>query len=123
MKAQEIISVEETSPFDEFPELVDEGMLARERSHLLGLPPEILQHVLFHMDTGAFFTILFSCKIVFDAAYAKHVLLHHLGRMPGLRLGLRDLDSKALFALFRKRAAKGLYGAGVSYFSICLILD
>ena len=118
-KREELITVEDADPFNEFPEMMDiENVLAKERSLLLGLPAEILQHVLFHMDTGAFFIILLSCKIVFGAAHSKHVLLHHLSRMPGLRLGLQDQDSLALLGIFRKRAARGFYGAGVSSVSI-----
>lgn len=119
IKAEEVVTVEDASPFDEFPEMMDiDNVLAKERSMLLGLPAEILQHVLFHMDTGAFFIILLSCKIINGAAHAKHVLLHHLNRMPGLRLGLNDIDTSALFDLFRKRAARSLMGAGVSRFVI-----
>ena len=114
-KAPEDLTSGESSPFKEFPEFADlDNALARERSRLLGLPTELLQHVLLHTETGAFFTVLFTCKIVFYAAHAKHVLLHHINRMPGLRLGLKDLDTWSLFDLFRKRAAKGLYGADVS---------
>ena len=118
-KREEIITIEDANPFNEFPEMMDiDNVLAKERSMLLGLPAEILQHVLYHMDTGAFFIILLSCKIIFGAAHSKSVLLHHLSRMPGLRLGLQDQGSLELLGIFRKRAARGFYGAGVSPISI-----
>ena len=115
MKSPEDILVDEAAPLEEDIEMQDvDDVPAPGKSLLLNLPPEILQLVLFHADTGALLTSLTSCKKVFDAAKAKHVVLQHMNRMPGLRLGLVDLDSKTLFDTFRQRAAKSLYAAGVS---------
>lgn len=115
MKSPEVILVDESGPLEEDIEMPDvDDVPPPGRSLLLNLPPEILQLVLFHADTGALLTSLTSCKKVFDAAKAKHVVLQHMNRMPGLRLGLVDLDSKTLFDTFRQRAAKSLYAAGVS---------
>ena len=114
-KAQEVVTTNEIGPMEEDVEMQDAGdPKAVEKSPLLSLPVEMLQLILFHMDTGALFTSLFSCKKVLDAAQAKHVILRHLNRMPGLRLGLTDLDASTLFSLFRQHAAKDLYAAGVS---------
>ena len=111
MKTQVIIADESSSLED----VEIENVPPPGRSLLLDLPPEILQLVLFHADTGALLASLTCCKKVFDAAKAKHVVLQHMKRMPGLRLGLADLDSKTLFDSFRQRAARSLYAAGVSH--------
>lgn len=113
MKAEEVVIVNEAGPLEDI-EMKDVENLLPGKSLLLNLPPEILQLVLFHADTGALLTGLTCCKKIFDAAKAKHVVLQHMNRMPGLRLGLADLDSKTLFDTFRQRAAKSLYAAGVS---------
>ena len=125
MKSQEVVIVEESGPSEEDVEMEDvENVPPPGRSLLLNLPPEILQLVLFHADTGALLTSLTSCKKLFDAAKAKHVVLQHMNRMPGLRLGLVDLDSKTLFDTFRQRAAKSLYAAGVSAgFSLTMLFS
>ena len=118
MKAEDMVTVDESGPLEEDVEMQDvENVPPRGKSLLLNLPPEILQLVLFHADTGALLASLTTCKRVYDAAKAKHVVLQHMNRMPGLRLGLADLDSKTLFDTFRQRAAKGLYAAGVSVVS------
>ncbi|KAL8793390.1 MAG: hypothetical protein Q9195_003976 [Heterodermia aff. obscurata] len=110
MKSEEVVIVDDLGDV----EMQDiETLPPPGRNLLLNLPPEILQLVLFHADTGALLASLTSCKKVFDAAKAKHVVLQHMNRMPGLRLGLADLDSKTLFDTFRQRAAKSLYAAGV----------
>ena len=115
MKPDNVVVVDESGPLDEDVEMQDiEDVPPPAKSLLLNLPPEILQLVLFHADTGALLASITSCKKVFDAAKAKHVVLQHMNRMPGLRLGLADLDSKTLFDTFRQRAAKSLYAAGVS---------
>lgn len=115
MKGEQVVTVSEADASEEDTEMKDvETVPEPDSSLLLSLPAEVLQLVFFHADTGALFTSLLSCKTVFDAAQAKHVVLQHLNRMPGLRLGLQDLDTKLLFDTFRRRAAKGLYGAGVS---------
>lgn len=120
MKAQEVVIVNEAGPLEEDSEMKDApDVIETEKSLLLSLPAEVLQLVLFHADTGALLTSLTSCKTVFDAAQAKHVLLQHLNRMPGLRLGLNDLDTSTLFDIFRQRAAKGIYAAGVSNVIFC----
>lgn len=122
MKGEQVVIVNEADASDDDTEMQDvEAVPERVKSLLLSVPAEVLQLVLFHADTGALFTSLLSCKTIFDAAQAKHVVLQHLNRMPGLRLGLRDLDTKSLFDTFRRRAVKGLYGAGVSTMLFCLL--
>ena len=123
MKNQEVVVVDESSSLEEDVEMNDiEHVPPPGRSLLLDLPPEILQLVLFHADTGALLASLTSCQKVFGAAKAKHVVLQHMNRMPGLRLGLADLDGKTLFDTFRQRAAKSLYAAGVSAIFLCHIV-
>lgn len=81
---------------------------------LLNLPPEVLQIILWHMDPGTLFISLFTCKQIFDAAKAKNVLLHQIGSIPGLRLGLgENVRNPELLTEFRHRAAKTLLGVGV----------
>ena len=114
MKASEVFVVETENPFHEYPQMQDiDEILARERSPLLSLPAEVLQYVLFHTDAATYFTSLLSCRTVFEAAQPRRVVLRHLNRLPGLRLGLENLDSFRLFQLFRRRAAKSLCAAGV----------
>lgn len=100
-------------PFDEYPDMEDiDAKLAIERSRLLCLPVEVLQLVLLNMDAATYFTSLRICKTVFEAAHSRRVILHHLNRLPGLRLGLESLDNGELLTSFRRRAAKALCAAG-----------
>lgn len=102
-------------PFDGYPHSMEDldAILAIERSRLLSLPTELLQYILLGMDTATYFTSLLSCKTVFEAAQSRRVVLHHLNRLPGLRLGLETLDSLNLFESLRKRCAKSMVAAGV----------
>lgn len=112
MKTPEVSVMETDDP--ELPpadELFERGM--KEMSPLLRLPAEVLQNVLFYMDSATFFTCLLSCRTVYQAAQSRRVVKHHLNRLPGLRLGLENLDNLNLFESFRRRAAKSLCGAGV----------
>ena len=115
MKAPEVSIMETGDPFEEFPQKMEniDAILAIERSLFLSLPAEVLQHILFNMDPATYFTCLLSCKTVFEAAKSRRVVLHHLNRLLGLRLGLEHLDSLNLFESFRKRAAKSMVAAGV----------
>ena len=81
---------------------------------LLDLPPEVLQTILWHMDPGTLFISLFTCRRIFDAAKAKNVLLHQIGSIPGLRLGLgENVPTPELLTKFRLRAAESLLGVPV----------
>ncbi len=81
---------------------------------ILGLPSEILQLVLCHMDGQTFSIALLTCKAFWNAGRSKSVLLRHLGRMQGLREELDCLGTNDLFMIFRHRAAVGLLSAGVT---------
>lgn len=89
MKGAADVTVMETEdPFEEYPQMENiDAVLQRERSPLLSLPPEILQNILYHMDAATCFVSLLSCTTIYEAAQTKRVLLRHLNRMPGLRLG------------------------------------
>ncbi|SLM38582.1 F-box domain [Lasallia pustulata] len=81
---------------------------------LLDLPLEVLQTILWHMDPGTLFISLFTCKEIFNAAKAKKLLLHQIGSIPGLRLGLgENVPTPELLTEFRLRAAANLLGVGV----------
>jgi hypothetical protein len=115
MKAPEVSASETEHPFEEYPQKMQniDAILAIERSFLLSLPAEVLQHILLHMDYATYFTCLLSCKTIFEAAKSRRIVLHHLGRMLGLRLGFKNLESVNLFESFRRRAAKSIVAAGV----------
>ena len=115
MKTPEAIVMETDNPVGETSQ-EDKGadeLPAEEESPLLSLPSEILQYILVNMDSATYFISLLSCRTVYEAAQSRRVVLHHLNRLPGLRLGLENLDSLNLFESFRKRAAESLSGAGV----------
>lgn len=84
-----------------------------EKHHLLNLPFEILQTILWHMDAATFYTSFLTCKKFMEVAQSRRIILRHLCNLPGLRLGLADLSALELLLLFRKRAAQGLSGARV----------
>ena len=115
MKTPEVIVMETDDPVGETAkeEKGADELPAEEESPLLSLPSEILQNILVNMDSATYFISLLSCRTVFGAAQSRRVVLHHLNRLPGLRLGLENLDSVNLFESFRKRAAESLSGAGV----------
>ncbi len=80
---------------------------------LLGLPLELLQLIAWHMDPPTFYTSLLTCKKIMHAAECRRNVLRHLQRLPGIRLGLKDVPTPQLLSMFRKRAARSLCGAGV----------
>ena len=84
-----------------------------QESALLRLPNELLQIIAKHMDAGTFFASLLTSKRFLEVALSRSLLFHHLNRIPGLSLGLRDLPASALLFLFRKRAAQSGCAAGV----------
>lgn len=90
------------------------GRLKCKVSDILGLPSEILQLILYHMDAQTFSIALLTCKAFWNAGRSKSVLLRHLGRMQGLREELESLGTNDLFLIFRHRAAVGLLSASVS---------
>ena len=115
MKAPEVSVSEIEEPSEKYAQTMKsrDAVSAIERSFLLGLPAEVLQNILFHMDHATYFTCLLSCKTVFQAAKPRRIVLHHLHRMLGLRLGFENFDSLTLFESYRKRAAKSMVAAGV----------
>lgn len=115
MKAPGVSVSETEEPFEEYAQRMEskDAIVATEWSFLLSLPAEVLQNILFHMDHATYFTCLLSCKTVFEAAQSRRIVLHHLNRMLGLRLGFEHLDSLNLFESFRRRAAKSMVAAGV----------
>ena len=87
-----------------------------EHSHLpslLRLPLEILQLIQLHMNVATFFISLLVSKRFLVAAESRPVILHHLQRIPGLGLGLDDLNNEKLLSVFRRRAAESGQAAGV----------
>ena len=80
---------------------------------LLTLPIEILQTITWHLDASAFFTSILICKRFMDAALSRRNIFHHILSLPGIRLGLNDLETSELLLAFRQRAAKNLCGASV----------
>lgn len=82
-------------------------------TNLLTLPIEILQTITWHLDASAFFTSILTCKRFMDAALCRRNIFHHIHSLPGIRLGLEDLETSELLLAFRQRAAKYLCGAGV----------
>ena len=114
MKAPEVFVTETQDPSMEEHQIEEmEDPPDFEMSPLLNLPAEILQNILFYMDSATYFTSLHSCRTIFTAAQSRRVALHHINRLPGLRLGLENLDNMNLFDSLRRRAAKGMCGAGV----------
>ena len=79
----------------------------------LRLPNELLQMITKHMDAGTFFASLLTSKRFSEVALSRSLLLQHLNRIPGLKLGLGDLPTPDLLSLFRKRAAQIGCAAGV----------
>ena len=82
-------------------------------SRLLRLPIEIFQTITWYLDAGTFFSSLLTCKRFLDAAMSKTLLLHHIQNIPGLRLGLEELETTELFEKFSMRAAESSCGANV----------
>ena len=80
---------------------------------LLSLPLELLQLIQLRMNVATFFTSLLVCKRFLAAAESRPVILRHLQRMPGLGLGLDDLNNEELLSIFQGRAAESGQAAGV----------
>lgn len=78
---------------------------------LKSLPPEILQAIFLRVTTPSFLQLCQTCWTFFNiASSSRRVLLHHLLRMPGIKLGLEDVPTNQLFLLLRRRAARYLFG-------------
>ncbi|KAL9124122.1 MAG: hypothetical protein Q9217_006518 [Psora testacea] len=82
-------------------------------SPLLRLPLEILHIIQRQMDQATFFISLLTCRRFLTAAAFRPLVLHHLRRMPGLGLGLDNLEVDQLLSEFRKRAAASGHAARV----------
>jgi len=80
---------------------------------LLDLPPEVLQNILWHMDSGTLLVCLFVSKRFLALAQLKRLLLHQLRSIPGLTVGIEDLSTYDAFMLFRRRATRNLCGSSV----------
>ena len=80
---------------------------------ILRLPTEIFNLIQWRMNAVTFFVSLLTCRYFLKAAASRPLVLHHLHTLPGLRLGLDDLDADQLLTEFRRRAAVGGYAAGV----------
>ncbi|KAL8670942.1 MAG: hypothetical protein Q9168_004542 [Polycauliona sp. 1 TL-2023] len=78
---------------------------------LLRMPGEIQHLICHHMDVDSFFVALQTCKSLNSTAQSRLLLLRQIGRIPGLRLGLEDLDG--LYEEFLIRARKHCLAAGV----------
>ena len=78
----------------------------RQPLNLINLPPELLQTILWHMEPGACFTALQTCKTFHTNANLRKLLLHQISHLPGLRLGLDELQTEELSTTFRTRAAR-----------------
>ena len=86
---------------------------AKQASGFLRLPTELLHIITKHMDVGTFFASLQTSKRFLEVALlSRPLLFHHLNRIPGLTLGLKDLPTPDLLSLFRKRAAQSACAAG-----------
>ena len=78
---------------------------------LKSLPPEILQAIFLLVTTPSLLELCQTCWTFFNiASSSRVVLLHHLRRIPGIKLGLEDVPTKQLFLLLRRRAAWSLFG-------------
>jgi hypothetical protein len=85
----------------------------RQHMELLSLPLEVLQLCLTHVTTPSFLQLIVTCHMLWDlAASTRAVILHHLGQMPGIKLGLDDLATTTaeLFLTLRRRACLNLFG-------------
>jgi hypothetical protein len=81
---------------------------------LLGLPPEILELVLLHLDPGSFSMILMTCKAIRDNVLASSKLLHEkLLRVPGIRFDSPKTNLEILQGFTRRAAYHALNGANV----------
>jgi hypothetical protein len=79
---------------------------------LLNLPTELIQLILQYATTPGYLQAALSCHTLFDIASTyRELVLHHLRQTPGLKPGVELGETKNLFILLRKRAAKHLYGA------------
>lgn len=78
---------------------------------LLKMPGEMLHLICHHMDVDSFFVVLQTCKSFFTIGQYRPLLLRQIGRIPGLRLGLEDLDG--LLDEFLSRARKNCLAAGI----------
>lgn len=80
---------------------------------LLDLPPEVLQNILWHVDPGTLLVCLFVNQKFLELAHSKRILLHQLRSIPGLTVGIEDLNTYDAFMLFRRRATQNLCGSSV----------
>ena len=88
-------------------------MADKKRPHLLTLPLEVLHLIQRHMDQATFFISLLTCKYILNAASSRPLVLYHLRKIPGLSLGVDDLETNQLLFEFRRRLAASGLAAGV----------
>ncbi|KAL1963299.1 hypothetical protein VTN77DRAFT_8522 [Rasamsonia byssochlamydoides] len=79
---------------------------------LLNLPTELIQLILQYTTTPSYLHAALSCRTLFYIASTyRDLIIHHLKQTPGLKSGVELRETKDLFLLLRRRAAKQLYGA------------
>lgn len=79
---------------------------------LLNLPTELIQLILRYATTPSYLHTALTCHTLFYIASTyRDLVLHHLNQTPGLKHGIELRETKDLFLLLRRRAAKQLYGA------------
>jgi hypothetical protein len=86
----------------------------RHARELLDMPLEVLQLCLTYATTPSFLQLIATCHRLWDlAANTRAVVLHHLARVPGIKLGIDDFVTATpdLFLTLRRRACRHLYGA------------
>lgn len=79
---------------------------------LLTLPTELVELILRSCDPSAFLQLAFCNRTLYEiASTSRDLILHHLFETPGFVESLGSLPSTELWALFRRRAYKELWGA------------
>lgn len=89
---------------------------------LLNLPTELIQLILKYATTPSYLHAALSCRTLFHIASTyRDLVLHHLNQIPGLKSGIEQRETKDLFVLLRRRAAKHLYGA--NFYADCILYN
>ena len=87
-------------------------------SRFMGLPPEVLQHILLCSTTPSFLQLISTCRKLYELAAKREIVLYHLYQVPGIKLGLElndhSVSTSELFLLLRQRASSHLYGVNFS---------
>ncbi|KAJ5824391.1 hypothetical protein N7447_006731 [Penicillium robsamsonii] len=79
---------------------------------LLQLPTELIQLILRHCDTPAYFQVAFSSRRLYEiASSSREVIIHQLHNTPGWNDGIETLQTKHLFGELMRRSYEHLDGA------------